>query len=158
MKLHSKHKHQIYIYDNQTDYKIEDHFEFYKKLMIQKRISQLTFNTNDSTFNAFSKAAACNSFGSLHEMDPNKSKIEFLVFLDNDIIVTPGWDDILKQAWKDVERQKLKNIKIISQRPGGIKYAQKLKDPIAGRTAIIVITSYSIHYTKLYDQHLSMLV
>ena len=135
--LHSKHKHQIYIYDNQTDYRLDDHFVFYNKLMRQKRISQLTFNTDDSTFRAFSKAAACNSFGKLHEMDPNKQKTQFLVFLDNDIIVTPGWDDILMKAWRDVDRLKMQNVKIIGQRPGGIKHIKRVPEKIGGFTSVV---------------------
>jgi len=138
LKLHSKHPHQIYIYDNQTDYNLNDHFAFYNKLMNQRRVTQITFNTNESTFNAFSKAAACNSFGELHEMDPKKDNTDFLVFLDNDIIVTPGWDDILLKAWRDVKKNReLMHVKIIGQRPGGIKHAKRLTQPIAGKTAVV---------------------
>jgi len=138
LKLHSKHPHQIYIYDNQTNYNLNDHFAFYNKLMRQGRVSQITFNTNESTFNAFSKAAACNAFGKQHEMDPKKDNTDFLVFLDNDIVVCPGWDDILLKAWRDVNKnKKLQHVKIIGQRPGGIKQAKRLTQPIAGRTAVV---------------------
>ena len=41
--------------------------------------------------------------------------------MDNDIIVTPGWDEKLSQAWRYVKKNKLDNIKAIGQRPGGIK-------------------------------------
>jgi len=135
--LHSKHKHQIYIYDNQTDHRLDEHFALYNKLLRQKRVAQVTFNTKQSTFNAFSKAVACNSFGKLHEMDPNKQKTRFLVFLDNDIIVTPGWDDILFKAWHDVDRHRLNNVKIIGQRPGGIKHIKKINEKIGGYSAIV---------------------
>jgi len=61
----------------------------------------------------------------------------FMVFLDNDIIVYPGWDKTLRAAWKDVNRHKLKNVKVIGQRPGGIRNAQKLTQKIAGCDAVI---------------------
>ena len=136
LKLHSKLPHQIYIYDNLTNHNLDEHFKFYNKLMSKGQVAQVTFNTATSTFNAFSKASACNNFGAVHEHDPNKDNIAFLVFLDNDIIVTPGWDKTLKIAWKEVRKYKLNNIKVIGQRPGGIRNGQKLPYQIAGHHAI----------------------
>ena len=137
IEYHSKLPHQIYIYDNLTNYKLKEHFDFYHDLMSRGKISQITFNTATSTFRAFSKAAACNEFGALHEQDPNKDNIMFLVFLDNDIIVTPGWDKTLRAAWKDIRKNKHNNVKVIGQRPGGIKNGQKLPHKIAGVDAVI---------------------
>ena len=97
-------------------------------------ISQYTVNTKESTFNAFSKAVACNQFGLNHEMDPIKDKYDFLLFLDNDIIVTPGFDKILKNAWDDVNRLKMDHIKIIGQLPGGIKSKTIITEKIGGLT------------------------
>jgi len=122
LKAHSSLPHQIYVYNNQTNYLIKEHFEYFCKLYIKNYISQLTFTTDESNFNAFSKASTCNFFGRQHEMDPKKDSYNFLVMLDNDIIVTPNWDEKLKQAWKNIIKNKLKNIKVIGQLPGGIKH------------------------------------
>jgi len=119
--LHSEVPHRIYVYDNDTNYKLKEHFDFFYKLIENKIISQISFTTKQSTFNAFSKASSCNFFGHQHEEDPKKDKYDFLMFLDNDIIVTPGWDTKLNTAWKFVNRGKLDHIKVIGQLPGGIK-------------------------------------
>lgn len=136
LKRHSKIPHQIYIYDNLTNYRLDEHFTYYNKLLSKGQVAQVTFNTATSTFNAFSKAAACNNFGAVHEQDPNKDNIMFLVFLDNDIIVSDGWDQTIRAAWKQVGKYKLNNIKVIAQLPGGIKNAQKLPYQIAGFDAV----------------------
>jgi len=136
LRLHSKIPHQIYLYDNLTNHKLDEHFNYYHKLLSKGKVAQVTFNTATSTFKAFSKASACNNFGAVHEQDPNKDNIMFLVFLDNDIIVRPGWDKTLRAAWKEVNKYKLKNIKVIGQRPGGIRNGQKLPYKIAGLDAM----------------------
>jgi len=125
LKAHSKLPHQIYVYDNQTSYLIKEHFEYFCTLYIKKYITQVTFTTTESTFNAFSKASTCNFFGRQHNEDPQKDSYDFLVMLDNDIIVTPDWDLKLKKAWNYVKKNKLKNVKVIGQRPGGIKNLNK---------------------------------
>lgn len=129
---HSKYKFQLYIYNNLTDYKVEEHFNFLYKLYKEELISQITINTKDSTFDAFSKAVASNQFGYNHIMDPNKDKYPYLVFLDNDMIVTPGWDNTISKAWRDVKKYNLNNIKVIGQSPGGIKHSEPCKHKIAG--------------------------
>jgi len=107
---------------------IPEHFKYFGKLYEKGIIAQVTFNTNDSTFNAFSKASSCNFFGMHHEMDPNKDKYDFLLILDNDIILTPLWDDHLRKAWEYVNTNKLNHIKVVGQLPGGIKkVAQEYK-------------------------------
>ena len=121
LKEHSTIKHQIYVYNNETNYRLKEHFEYFYKLYEKRLISQITFTTSGSTFNAFSKASTCNFFGQQHEQDPNKDKYMFLVILDNDIIVTPGWDTKLAKSWKFVNKNKLHHIKVIGQLPGGIK-------------------------------------
>lgn len=122
---HTKSPYQIYVYDNQTNFLIKDHFKYFCGLYDKGLITQVTFNTNESTFNAFSKASACNMFGLQHEQDPRKDEYSFLLMLDNDIILTPGWDEYLKRAWKYVGKQKLKYIKVIGQLPGGIKHKKE---------------------------------
>jgi len=119
--LHSEIPHRIYVYDNATNYRLKDHFDFFHELYDRKMISQVMFTTEESTFKAFSKASTCNFFGLQHEQDPKKDKYDFLMMLDNDIIVTPGWDTKLKTAWDYVNSKKLKYIKVIGQLPGGIK-------------------------------------
>jgi len=121
LKKHSKLPHRLYVYDNQSNYRVEEHFSYFCDLYQKGEIAQITFTTYASTFNAFSKAAACNFFGLQHEQDPKKEKYNFLMFIDNDIIVTPGWDEILLKAWNFVNAKKMDNIKVIGQLPGGIK-------------------------------------
>jgi hypothetical protein len=135
LKKHSVIPHQIYVYDNLTTYRVPEHFMYFSMLYERGLISQVTFTSKESTFNAFSKASSCNFFGSQHEHDPNKDSYDFLLFLDNDIIVTPGFDEILVKAWRDVKTLKMNNIKIIGQLPGGIKVKNELDKPIGGLKA-----------------------
>jgi len=128
---HSKIPFQLYIYNNCTKQRLKEHYEYFYRLHTEGLITQLTFNTEESTFNAFSKAVASNQFGRLHAEDPNKKKYDFLLFLDNDIIVLPGWDSILKNAWEEVKRLGMKDIKVIGQLPGGIRYTKHSERPIA---------------------------
>ena len=133
---HSTIPHQIYIYDNLTDYKLENHFAFYHTLLRKKLITQVTFNTADSCYNAFSKAISLNQFGLNHEQDPEKDKCEMLVTLDNDVIVMPGWDEILRRAWIDVARWNIPNVYVIGQKTGGaVKYGKWLEKEISGYKA-----------------------
>lgn len=134
---HSTIPHQIYVYNNLTSYRIDDHFAYFFKLYQKGIITQVTFNTKDSTFDAFSKAVSCNQFGNLHEIDPKKDRCQFLLFLDNDVIVTPGWDKIVAQAWVEVNKLNLKDVKVIAQLPGGIKNKVPYEKPIAGLNAKI---------------------
>lgn len=136
IQRHSTLPYQLYIYDNQTNYKIEDHFSYYCKLYKRGVVTQVTFNTDASTFNAFSKATACNIFGKQHQQDPNKKQFMFMVMLDNDIILTPGWDRYVLKAWKHVISNKIDNIKVIGQLPGGIKNRNqvvKIDDELSGK-------------------------
>lgn len=133
---HSVEKPEIYIYDNLTSHKINEHFMYWNLLYQKGIVQQITFNTKQSTFNAFSKAVSCNQFGYNHEQDPNKDSYDFLLFLDNDIIVTPGFDEILKNAWIDIKKNQMKDIKVISQLPGGIKGKKEVKNKIAGLKAM----------------------
>ena len=98
-----------------------EHFDFFHELYARGIIAQVTFTTEESTFHAFSKASTSNFFGLQHEQDPKKHKYEFLMMLDNDIIVTPNWDGYLKEAWDYVKSNRIKHIKVIGQLPGGIK-------------------------------------
>jgi len=129
---HSKLPFNLYIYDNLSNTNIPERFIYYSILFQKGIISQVTINTKDSTYGAFSKAVASNDFGLHHEMDPKKGSYEFLVFLDNDIIVCPGWDEIFKNAWLDVKKQGLQTVKVIGQNPGGIKFKKDLPQKIAG--------------------------
>lgn len=137
---HTKTQYQIYVYDNQSNFMIKDHFKYFSKLYQKGVISQITFTTNESTFNAFSKASTCNFWGAQHEMDPQKDNYEFLLMLDNDIILTPEWDVYLKQAWDYVKNKKLKHIKVIGQLPGGIKNKKdehKINSNLLGRVGTL---------------------
>ena len=137
IKEHSRIPHSLYVYDNASNHLIENHFGYFCKMYQLGYVDQICFTTEKSTFNAFSKASTCNFFGHQHEQDPQKEKYEFLVMLDNDIIVTPDWDIKLRAAWKYVRKKGLTNIKVIGQRPGGIKMVTPTKhqitDDIIGR-------------------------
>lgn len=123
LERHSTIPHDIYIYDNSTNFRVREHWEYFYNLYKNGIIVQCTFNTDTSTFNAFSKASSCNQFGQTHMADPKWNQYDFLTILDNDCIVMPEWDEIIKKAWKEVRNDNnLKNkIKIIGQSPGGIK-------------------------------------
>lgn len=135
IKRHSKIPHQLYLYNNSSNHLLKEHFEYTYNLYKQGLVTQVTFNTDASTYKAFSKASALNAFGLSHEQDPAKDSYHFLVFMDNDIIVTPGWDQVFYEGWKFVSNHKLSNIKVIGQLPGGIKQRNNIKSKIAGCTA-----------------------
>jgi len=116
-------KYEIYIYDNLTNYRLNDHFTYFNKLFQKDIIQQYTVNSDKSTFNAFSKVVAINQFGHHHLMDPRRNDFEFIVLLDNDMIVMPDWDLYLYDAWKFLKSKNDKYIKIVTQFPGGIKHA-----------------------------------
>jgi hypothetical protein len=132
---HSKLPFNLYIYDNLSNTNIPERFMYYSILYQKGIVSQVTINTKDSTYGAFSKVVASNDFGLHHEMDPQKGNYEFLVLLDNDIIVCPGWDEILRNAWLDIRKFRLNTVKVIGQNPGGIKSKKEIPQKIAGHTA-----------------------
>ena len=140
IKRHTSTPYQIYVYNNQTNYLLDEHFKYFQKLFSKGLITQLTFNTDASTFNAFSKATSCNMFGLQHEQDPEKDKCTFLLMMDNDIILTPGWDDYLKRAWAYVRKNQLNYIKAIGQLPGGIKSKKeehRIAKDLLGRAGVL---------------------
>ncbi len=121
LKKFTQIPYKLYVYDNLTDYRIQDHFTYFMKLYEDGDITQITFNTRGSTFNAFSKVVATNQFAKLHMEDPDKDKCEYLLMLDNDIIVMPGWDQKFKIAWENVKLEgRHREIKVITQNPGGV--------------------------------------
>jgi len=121
IKRHSKYPYQLYVYNNQTNYKLDEHYKYFHDLQVKGDVTQVVFNTDASVYNAFSKASACNMFGLWHQQDPNRKQYLFLVMLDNDIILTPSWDKKILEAWKYIKNNKLNNIKVVGQLPGGIK-------------------------------------
>jgi len=140
IRKYSELPHQIYVFDNSTNYKIQEHFMYFSLLYERGFITQYTVNSNESTFNAFSKAVSCNQFGLHHEQDPDKDKFDFLLILDNDIIIVQqGWDRILKNAWDDVNKHHMNHIKVIGQLPGGISSRKDCLVKIAGFNAQIGI-------------------
>ncbi len=129
---HTTSKFHLYIFNNSTNYKVKEHYEYFAKLYEEGLVAQVTFNTNVSNNNAFGKASSLNCFGFNHQQDPNKDKYDWLLILDNDILVVPEWDKLIRKAWEDVERLKLKKVKVISQHPSGIKHGSRLEQKIAG--------------------------
>jgi hypothetical protein len=121
LQKHSLLPHQIYVYNNHSTYLVDEHFNYFCDLYKNKIINQVSFTTQHSTFNSFSKAATCNFFGCQHNMDPQRDSYKFLLFLDNDIIVTPGWDVKLEFFWKFITKKGLNDVKVLGQLPGGIK-------------------------------------
>lgn len=140
IRRHTKGPYQIYVYNNQTNYMIGEHFKYFGKLYEKGIVTQVTFNTNESTFNAFSKASACNMFGLQHEHDPKKEETTHLLMIDNDIILTPLWDENVKKAWKYITDHKLHYIKVVGQLPGGIKRKEveyKIDNDTIGRAGVL---------------------
>lgn len=137
IQRHTELPYHLYIYNNQTSFKIKEHWNYFRKLYEDGKVKQVTFNTDESTFNAFSKASSWNAFGMTHELDPNRKKFDFLLCIDNDVIVLPKWDLRLKVTWEHIRKQKLKNIKIVGSLPGGIKHRVEtihvIKDKLWGR-------------------------
>lgn len=127
----------MYVFDNLTNYRVQDHFTYFGNLYEKGLVTQVTFNTFDSTFGAFSKASSCNQFGLNHEMDPNKNDFDFLLFIDNDMIVCPGFDELLLNSWTDVHKFGLKNVKIITQMPGGIMDKRLFEYQLGGKDCVI---------------------
>jgi len=132
IQKHSVLPFQLYVYDNCTNYNLEGHFNYFREMMEKKIVTQVIFGSGESTFNAFGKASSSNMFGLQHEQDPDKDKVQFLLLIDNDVIVTPEYDKILAKAWGNVEKLKKNNIKVIGQLPGGIKEKKLLPITIAG--------------------------
>lgn len=126
LEKHSRLPHEIYIYDSRTNYKINEHISYLGNLYKDGIIKQFTFLSEESTFNCFDKAVANNLFFLQHNQDPNKDKYDFLLLLDNDIIVTPKYDLVLKQAWDYIKKNNLKDLKVLGQSPGGIKNKTKV--------------------------------
>lgn len=135
LERHTNSDYELYVFNNLTDYLVDEHFEFFRDMYKQNRLSQIVFNTSKSTFDAFSKGVANNQFGYMHEMDPNMDRTEFILMLDNDIILTKNWDKHVLNAWKDIDRFKMDNIKVVSQTPGGIMKRKPINNKIAGFTA-----------------------
>lgn len=137
IERHTQMKYHLYVYNNQTNYRIKDHWDYFRGLYKEGRVTQVTFNTNESTYNAFSKASAWNMFGMAHEMDPQREKFDYLICLDNDVLVLKKWDLRLKVVWDYIKENKLKNIKIVGSLPGGIKHRvqtiQIVQDKLWGR-------------------------
>ncbi len=131
---HTTNKFHLYVYDNLTNHQIGEHFAYYQKMFTEGKIIQVTFNTEESTHNAFSKATALNQFGHNHLQEPDtKGKYKFLAFIDNDMLVTPGWDKTIIRAWDDVKKLNLKDVKVIAQhKGGGIKYGKTIKQKVGG--------------------------
>ena len=125
---HSTLPYQLYVYNNQTNYKLDEHYRYFYNLQNNGQVTQVVFNTDASVYNAFSKASACNMFGLWHQQDPNRKNFIFLLMLDNDIILTPSWDKNLLAGWKYVKNKKMNNIKVIGQLPGGIKNRTETHD------------------------------
>jgi len=133
---HTDLEFQLYIYDNLTNCHTKEHFEYFWNLYEKNLITQVTFNTKASTFNAFSKVSSLNTFGHNHEQDPKKDKTQFMLFLDNDHLVAPGWDSALIEAWDEVKKRGMNNIRIITQHPGGMKHVTVMGFPIAGVNSV----------------------
>jgi hypothetical protein len=132
LEKHTTCAYQLYIYNNATSYLVDEHFDFFRDLYKQKRVTQVSFTTEEATFNAFSKASTCNFFGLQHQQDPKKGKYDFLVMMDNDIIVLPKWNERALAAWRYIKNQKMTHIYVVSQLPGGIKGKTPVTTKIPG--------------------------
>jgi len=125
---------QLYVYDNLTDYLVRDHWGFFCSLYEKGLITKYVANTRHSTFGCFSKAVAWNEFGHIHMMDPLWDTTDFLLCLDNDILVTDGWDLVVSSIWSSLkESEWYKYIHVVTQWYGS-KLGQKNKTELNGYT------------------------
>lgn len=117
-----KWRMDIFLYDNLSEFDMEERGAWYGKLLKEKWLTQVTFNTAASTDKAFSKAAANNQFADLHMNSLNRKKIKYLIMMDNDMLCFPGWLDVFDKAWDDIKSvPTLKDeIVVVTQYPGGV--------------------------------------
>lgn len=121
LEKHTKGKYELYIYNNLTDHKLDSHVVYFNKLYKEGRVAQVVYNSKKSTFSAFSKAVSIVQFGTQHLFDPRKDEYDYLVIMDNDIVVMPGWDKVFKKVWKEIKAKGLNTKhKVVTQYPGGI--------------------------------------
>ena len=115
-------KVEIFLYDNLSDLDMEERACYYAKLLKERWLAQVTFNTKLSTDNAFSKAAANNQFADFHMNSLDRKEIRYLIMMDNDMLCLPGWLDSFDKAWKDVRSVPIlkKEISVVTQHPGGV--------------------------------------
>lgn len=109
----------LFVFDNCTTHNIDGHFTYFSYLYKQGKLQKYVVNTLISTFNAFSKAMSFNEFGVYIESLPDKSIYDFLLCLDNDmILVEKDWDLIIKEAMEATSK-KIPTLEIWAQYPGG---------------------------------------
>lgn len=111
----------LFVFDNCTGTRIPDHFNYFCRLYEQGKLQKYVANTITSTYNAFSKAMSFNEFGLFIENHPDKFSYDWLVCLDNDmILIQEKWDDIIGTMFEEVDKKEPNNtIQIITQYPGG---------------------------------------
>lgn len=117
----------LFVYDNCTSYKIKEHFDYFSELYETGVLQKYVVNTFESTYNAFSKVVAFNEFGRTILENPIANRYEFLVLLDNDMMmVKDNWDDIIIDMWRgiDSEEELRDMIHIVTQWPNGCTSAQ----------------------------------
>ena len=111
----------IHIYDNLTNYRFDEHLEYYMQLYTEGIIDKFVINSEQSTYNCFSKAVCFNEFGFNHIQDPGRDKTNFLVLLDNDMLVCPAWDIYVRAIMEYIsDKKQFDDIRIITQNPGGV--------------------------------------
>lgn len=115
-------KLEVFLYDNLSEFDMEERAVHYIRLLESNKLAQVTFNTKDSTNNAFSKAASNNQFADFHMNSLDRKEIRYVVMMDNDMLCLPGWLDLFDKAWRDIDSvDNLKNeISVVTQHPGGV--------------------------------------
>ena len=122
----------LFVFDNLTQTRVDDHFNYFCDLYKQGKIKKYVVNTTESTCNCFSKATSWNEMGLFVETHPNKEMYDWILCIDNDmIIIEPGWDDIIKETMEVVEK-KVPDIMIYTQAPGGVS-GTEITIPIKGK-------------------------
>lgn len=117
---YTKHPVSLFVWDNCTQVKIEEHFTYFGKLYAEGKLKKYTVNSLESTYNAFGKVSAWNDLCLFLEAHPNKNMYEFVICIDDDIcVIERGYDLIIQEAMELAEQQ-VPSIMIIGQSPGGI--------------------------------------
>lgn len=127
----------LFVFDNCMSTRLDEHFIYFCNLYKVGRLQKYVVNTVTSTYNAFSKAMSFNEFGLFIESHPNKNEYEWLLCLDNDmIIIQKGWDDYIASMFNEVDKHEGNTIQIVTQYPGGVSGSDHMFGNIKVRVGV----------------------
>jgi len=120
----TKNDLEIFLFDDRSKENLAERFQYYKYLVENNKIAHLEILPSDSkiSFNTFGKAVSWNIFGYISSFMFPEQYFDWILLIDNDIIVRKeGWDTKLIETWRRINQYKeLKTIQVVTQAPGGI--------------------------------------